>query len=340
MKYQALGQTGLYVSKICLGTMTFGGSGFWAAIGQLGQSDADAIVSKALEAGVNFIDTADCYSEGLSEQITGQAIRNSGKSRSDIVLATKAYVPTGPGPNNRGASRGHLLNSVQASLKRLDTDYIDLFQLHGYDPATPLEETLRTLDDMVSRGYVRYVGVSNWPAWAIAQAQGLVHTNGWNRLASLQAYYSLAGRGLDRDVVPYIKANPLGLMVWSPLAGGILSGKFHRDGTAPEGGRRASFDFPPIDRERTFDIIDVMRGIAASHEVSVARIGLAWVLSKPFVTSVIIGAKNTDQLNDNLAAIDIQLSQEELAILEGASALAPEYPGWMMEYQQKQYLQR
>ncbi len=340
MHYYALGQTGLYVSEICLGTMTFGGAGFWTAIGQLDQSSADTIVSAALEAGVNFIDTADCYSEGLSEEITGRAIRNSGKPRSDIVLATKAFLPTGPGPNDRGASRGHLMTAVQASLKRLDTDYIDLYQMHGYDPTTPMEETLRALDDMVSRGYVRYVGVSNWPAWAIAQAQGIINAHGWNKIASLQAYYSLAGRGLERDIVPYIQANPLGLMVWSPLAGGILSGKFDRNTNGPEGARRTSFDFPPVDRERTFDIVDVMREIAHSRGVSVARVGLAWVLGKQFVTSVIIGAKNVDQLADNLAAIDLHLDEDEVAKLDAVSALPPEYPGWMMEYQQKHQLKR
>lgn len=340
MRYRPLGRTGLYVSELCLGTMTFGGAGFWTAIGQLDQAAADALVARALDAGVNMIDTADCYSDGLAEQIAGRAMKNSGRPRSSVVLATKAYLPTGPGPNDRGNSRGHLMQAVRDSLRRLDTDYIDLYQLHGWDPATPLDETLRALDDMVRAGLLRYVGVSNWPAWAIAQAQGLVQEHGWSRLASVQGYYSLAGRGIERELVPYMQANPLGLMVWSPLAGGFLSGKFDSAGDGPADARRAQFDFPPIDRPRAFDIVDVLREIGAARGVSAARVALAWVLAKPFVTSVIVGAKSVAQLDDNLAATALALTDDEIGRLDAASALAPEYPGWMIAYMVQGQLQR
>ncbi len=333
MKYKTLGNSGLLVSEICLGTMTFGGRGFWTAIGTLDQSVADGIVSRALDAGVNFIDTADVYSEGLSEEITGRAIRNSGRKRSDIVLATKAFGATGPGPNDRGASRGHLMDAVKASLKRLGTDYIDLYQIHGLDTLAPVEETVRALDDLVRQGHVRYVGVSNWPAWVIMKALGIADHRGWTRLSTLQAYYTIAGRDLERDIAPLLEAEKLGLMVWSPLAGGLLSGKFDREGNGPEGARRASFDFPPVNKDRAFACIDVMRGIATARGVSVARIALAWVLHQRFVMSVIIGAKNIGQLDDNIAATEIKLTADELRRLDQVSALPPEYPGWMLQRQ-------
>ncbi len=333
MRYKNLGDTGLLVSEICLGTMTFGGKGFWTAIGALDQSIADGIVARSLEAGVNFIDTADVYSDGLSEEITGRAIVNSGRKRSDIVLATKVFGTTGPGRNDRGASRGHIMEAVKASLKRLSTDYIDLYQVHGLDPITPIEETVRALDDLVGQGHVRYVGVSNWSAWTIMKALGIADKNNWTRLSTLQAYYTIAGRDLEREIAPLLEAEKVGLMVWSPLAGGLLSGKVDRDTKAADGTRRASFDFPPVNRERAFDCIDVMRDIAKAHGVSVARIALAWVLHRPFVMSVIIGAKTPEQLDDNLAATEIKLSIEELERLDKVSALPPEYPGWMIEYQ-------
>jgi len=333
MRYKQLGGTGLLVSEICLGTMTFGGRGFWTAIGTLDQSVADRIVGRALDAGVNFIDTADVYSEGLSEEITGRAMANSGRKRSDIVLATKVYGGTGSGPNDRGASRGHIMDGVKASLKRLGTDYIDLYQIHGLDPVTPIEETVRALDDLVRQGHVRYVGVSNWPAWRIMKALGLADNHGWTRLATLQAYYTIAGRDLEREIAPLLEAERLGLMVWSPLAGGLLSGKYDRDGGGPEGSRRASFDFPPVNRDRAFDCIDVMREIGRARGVSVARIALAWVLHRPFVMSAIVGAKTIEQLDDNLAATEIRLTEEELARLDAVSALPREYPGWMLERQ-------
>jgi len=333
MRTKTLGGTGLLVSEICLGTMTFGGRGFWTAIGQLDQSVADSIVARALNAGVNFIDTADVYSEGVSEEVTGRAMVNSGRQRSDIVLATKALGQTGPGPNDRGASRGHIMDAVKASLKRLGTDYIDLYQIHGFDPLTPVEETVRALDDLVRQGHVRYVGVSNWASWQIMKALGIADHKDWARFASLQAYYTIAGRDLERDIAPMLRDQKVGLMVWSPLAGGFLSGKYDRDGKGPDGARRASFDFPPINKDRAFDVIDVMREIGDAKGVSVARIALAWLLHQPVVTSVIIGAKSVEQLDDNLAATSVTLSAEELKRLDEVSALPAEYPGWMIERQ-------
>ena len=333
MRTKTLGGTGLLVSEICLGTMTFGGRGIWTAIGQLDQSVADSIVARALDAGVNFIDTADVYSEGLSEEVTGRAMVNSGRKRSDIVLATKALGQTGPGPNDRGASRGHIMDAVKASLKRLGTDYIDLYQIHGFDPLTPVEETVRALDDLVRQGHVRYVGVSNWASWQIMKALGIADHKDWARFASLQAYYTIAGRDLERDVVPMLRDQKVGLMVWSPLAGGFLSGKYDREGKGPDGARRSTFDFPPINKDRAYDVIDVMREIGDVKGVSVARIALAWLLHQPVVTSVIIGAKSVEQLDDNLAATTVELSAEELKRLDEVSALPAEYPGWMIERQ-------
>ena len=331
MRYNTLGGTGLLVSEICLGTMTFGGQGFWTAIGSLGQSVADRIVAGALDKGVNFIDTADVYSEGLSEQITGAAIRNSGRSRSDVVLATKVFGSVGKGVNDRGASRGHIMDGVKASLKRLGTDYIDLYQIHGTDPVTPIEETVRALDDLVRDGLIRYVGVSNWPAWRIMKALGFADRFGLDRIASLQAYYTIAGRDLEREIAPLLLSEKVGLMVWSPLAGGLLSGKYGRDGSGE--GRRANFDFPPVNRDRAFDAVDAMAEIARDKGVSVARIALAYVLHKPFVSSVIIGAKSVEQLDDNIAACEVTLSADELSRLDAVSALPAEYPGWMLERQ-------
>jgi aryl-alcohol dehydrogenase-like predicted oxidoreductase len=325
----------LLVSEICLGTMTFAGpnQGIWSNIGQLDQSVADGIVARALDAGVNFVDTADVYALGLSEEITGRAMVNSGRKRTDIVLATKCTGATGTGPKDRGSSRGHIMDSVKASLKRLGTDYIDLYQIHSQDNLTPVEETMRALEDLVRMGYVRYVGVSNWAAWRLAKAMGVSDKHGWSRFVSLQAYYTIAGRDLERELAPLLKEEKIGLMVWSPLAGGLLSGKYGRDGSAPDGSRRLNFDFPIVNKDRAFDTVDVMREIGDAHGVSVARIALAWLLHQPVVTSVIIGAKTNEQLDDNLAATTVKLTADELQRLDAVSALPPEYPGWMVERQ-------
>jgi aryl-alcohol dehydrogenase-like predicted oxidoreductase len=333
MRYNNLGRTGLFVSEICLGTMTFGGSGedMWAKIGQLGQQDADALVRAAVEGGVNFIDTADVYAGGRSEEITGQALRNLGIKRDEIVVATKGFGPTGEGPNARGASRYHLIDACKASLKRLQLDHIDLYQIHGFDPATPIEETLRALDTLVQHGHVRYIGVSNWAAWQITKALGIAERLGLHRFASLQAYYTLVGRELEREIAPMLLSEEVGLMVWSPLAGGFLSGKYSAGGAGD--GRRAAFDFPPVDTDRGDAVIAGMRPIAEARGVSVARIALAWLLHQRSVTSVIVGAKRPDQLADNLAATEIDLTGEELATLDKVSQLPSEYPGWMQERQ-------
>jgi len=336
MKYNQLGRTGLYVSEICLGTMTFGGNeeaGIWKAIGSLPQADVDAIVKKALDAGVNFFDTADVYSFGASEERLGQAFKNLGVKRSDAVIATKVYGQMGPGPNDRGASRGHIMDSVKASLERLQTDHIDLYQIHGNDSVTPVEETLRALDDLVSQGLVRYVGVSNWQAWKIAKALGVSEAKGYARFETLQAYYTIAGRDLERELVPMLTAEKLGLMVWSPLAGGLLSGKFGPGSNNPEDARRTNFDFPPVERDRAWACVEAMREVGEAHGVSVARVALAWLLAKPHVMSIIIGAKTVEQLDDNLAAVDLTLTPEQVARLDEVSELPAEYPGWMLPRQ-------
>jgi len=334
MRNHRLGRTGLFVSELCLGTMTFGGSdGIWGKIGNLGQAEAERLLGQALDAGINFIDTADVYAGGVSEQITGQALRNLKVARESVVVATKVFGDTGPGPNGRGASRGHIMDGVKASLKRLQLDHIDLYQIHGFDVATPIEETVRALDQLVRHGHVRYVGVSNWAAWQIVKALGIAERLGLARFDSLQAYYTLAGRDLEREIVPMLRSEGLGLMVWSPLAGGLLSGKYRAEGAAEAGSRRQDFDFPPVDRARADRVIDAMRPIAQSKGVSVAQIALAWLLHQPQVSSVIVGAKRPDQLADNLAATRVALTAGDLAQLGDVSALPSEYPGWMFERQ-------
>ncbi len=334
MRTKPLGRTGLFVSELCLGTMTFGGSaGMWAQIGSLQQSEAERLVGQAVDAGINFIDTADVYAGGASEQITGQALKNLKIPRENVVIATKVFGETGSGANTRGNSRSHILDGVKASLRRLQLDHIDLYQIHGFDPATPIEETVQALDQLVRHGHVRYVGVSNWAAWQIVKALGIAERLGLSRFESLQAYYTVAGRDLERELVPMLASEGLGLMVWSPLAGGLLSGKFGRDVPGEAGNRRTSFDFPPVHRSRAYDCIDTMKSMAAARGVSVAQIALAWLLHQPVVTSVIVGAKRPDQLADNLAATTVTLSVEELAGLDAVSRLPAEYPGWMFERQ-------
>jgi len=334
MKYNLLGRTGLLVSEICLGTMTFGGRGeIWQKIGQLDQAAATELVRTSIDAGVNFFDTADVYSEGDSERMLGQAFKDLGIARRDVVVATKVRARMGPGPNAVGLSRGHILDAVKDSLDRLGTDHIDLYQIHGIDPVTPIDETLRALDDLVRSGVVRYIGCSNLMAWQIMKALGISAREGLARFETVQAYYSLASRELERETIPMMAEERLGLMVWSPLAGGLLSGKFRRDGAGPNDARRNSFDFPPVDREHALDVVDAIRPIAERNNVSVARVALAWLLHQNCVMSVIVGAKTAEQLNDNIAAARLTLSPDDLAALNAASALAPEYPRWMLERQ-------
>ena len=333
MRMKKFGRTGLIVSEICLGTMTFGGDGFWKVVGEQGQGEADAIVKGAIAAGVNFIDTANVYSNGQSEAILGQAIKNLGLNRDQIVVATKLHGRMGPGPNEVGQSRASILSAIDKSLKRLQLDHIDLYQTHGYDPLTPIEETMEALNDVVRAGKVRYVGFCNLPAWKVAKANAYAAARGFARYESAQVYYTIAGRDIEREIVPLAQEDQLAIMPWSPLAGGLLSGKFLRDGTGPQGSRRAQFDFPLVDKDRAFDVIEAMEPIAKAHGVSVARIALAWLLHQSHVTSVIIGAKTLDQLSDNLAATEVKLTPEDLATLDKVSALPREYPGWMLERQ-------
>lgn len=335
MRYNTLGNTGLLVSEICLGTMTFSSAseGIWKSIAGVDQTSADQIMKTSVDAGVNFVDTADVYSAGQSETILGQSLKNLGLPRKDIVIATKAYGRTGPGRNDVGASRGHILDAVDASLGRLATDYIDLYQIHATDLVTPIEETLRALDNLVQQGKVRYIGVSNWHAWRIQKALGISEHKNLAKIDTLQAYFSIAGRDLEREIIPLLQDSGTGLLVWSPLAGGLLSGKFSREHQKPEGSRRSEFDFPLVDKDRAWRILDALNPIAEAHNVSAATVSLAWLLSKPFVTSIIIGAKKHDQLLQNLAATELQLSPDELKQLDQVSELPPEYPGWMIPFQ-------
>ena len=333
MKYSALGNTGLYVSQLTLGTMTFGEKDgpFAQMIGGTGQELATKMVDMAIEAGINLFDTANGYAFGESEVMLGKAL---GSRRKDMLIATKVYFPFGTLPNAMGTSRLAIMREVEASLKRLDTDWIDLYQVHSFDMTTPLEETMRALEALVQQGLVRYIGLSNFAAWQIAKADGVARQLGTERFCSVQAYYSLVGRELEREIVPAALDLGLGILVWSPLAGGFLSGKYTREADAD--GRRKSFDFPPVNKERGFEIVDKLREIASSHNASVPQIALAWLLHKKGVTSVIIGATKEAQLVDNLKSVDIELSAEEMARLDEVSQLAPEYPHWMPPLQRGQ----
>ena len=340
MQYKTLGDTGLLVSTLCFGTMTFhGGQGIWKAIGGTGQTEADSLIKACVDAGINFFDTADIYSDGESEKTLGQSLKNLNLARKDVVIATKVFGRVGPGRNDVGASRGHIMDAVDASLRRLQMDHIDLYQIHGNDSVTPVDETLRALNDLVTQGKVRYIGCSNWQAWKIARALSISEFKNLARFDTLQAYYSIAGRDLERELVPLLEATKTGLLVWSPLAGGLLSGKFSRSNQKPADSRRSAFDFPLVDKERTWNILDAIAPIAKAHNCSPARISLAWLLTKPVVSSIIIGAKRIDQLHDNNAAVDLKLTPDEIKQLDDVSALPPEYPGWMLSVQSSNRLE-
>lgn len=326
MKYRVLGDTGVFVSELCLGAMTFGGSGgIWQTIGSLGQAEVDALVGRSLQAGINFIDTANVYSLGISETMLGRALY--GRKRHDVVLATKVRGRMGMGANEVGLSRLHIMQEVEASLKRLDTDYIDLYQIHRPDLETNIEDTLRALDDLVRQGKVRYIGCSNLPAWQLMKSLAVSRAEGLERFRSTQSYYSLVGRQLEWDTIPLAQDQKLGLLVWSPLAGGFLSGKFTRDMTGE--GRRKTFDFPPVDKAKGYDIVDALAKVASARGVSVAQVALAWVLANKAVTSVIIGVRSLKQLDDNLGAVDLELTSEELKALDEVSRIPAAYPLWM-----------
>ena len=334
MRYAQLGRTGVFVSRFCLGAMTFGGGDNAAgnAIGRLTQAETDTIVGQALDAGVNFIDTADIYGGGGSESLLGETLKTR---RRDVVLATKFTGRAGAGPNEAGQSRLHLMDALEQSLKRLQTDHIDLYQIHNFDPLTPFDETLRALDDVVRQGKVRYIGCSNLAAWQLMKALGVSERKGLASFVSIQSYYSLAGRDIEHELIPAIEAEGLGLLCWSPLAGGLLSGKFDRNGSADADSRRAKIQFPPVDPAQTFDIIDVLKAIAASHSASPAQIALAWLLSRPAITSVIVGIKKPEQLADNLKAFDVVLTDDNLHQLDEVSRSPARYPGWIQTYNAK-----
>jgi aryl-alcohol dehydrogenase-like predicted oxidoreductase len=333
MRHRPFGKTGLFVSELCLGTMTFGGKGFWTAIGKLSAAEAEAMIGASLDAGVNFIDTADGYSEGESETLVGAALASLARPRDQIVVATKVHLRMGPGVNQVGLSRGHIFAAIDASLRRLKLDYVDLYQIHAYDLDAPIEETVRALDDVVHSGRVRYVGFCNLPGWVAMKALAYADAHDRARFQSAQMYYSLANREIEREVVPLAIDQGLAILPWSPLAGGLLSGKFDLDKAGPEGARRSTFDFPPIDRPRVQRVIEALREVSQATGISVPRVALAWLLTRPFVTSVIIGAKTPEQLADNLGTSDVTLDAEHVARLDAASAIPREYPGWMVERQ-------
>lgn len=333
MKYNQLGNTGILVSELCLGTMTFGGRGYWEAIGQVPQDEVNELVKTSLDSGINFIDTANAYSEGLSEIMLGKSLKDLGVNRQQVVIATKVRIRMGPGANQVGLSRLHIMDSVNDSLERMGLSHIDLLYIHGVDPITPLEETMRGLEDVVRSGKVRYIGISNHPAWMVTKANAIAEKNGWTKFNAGQFYYSLSSRDIEREIVPMAQSEGIGIMPWSPLAGGFLSGKYTRENEKAGDSRRDSFDFPPVNKDKAYDIIDVQLEIAKNHNVSAAQVALAWMLKKPGVTSIIIGAKKMSQLKDNVAATELELTSDEIAKLDEISALTPEYPGWMVERQ-------
>ncbi len=333
MRYNTLANTGVLVSELCLGAMTFGGKGFWTNIGKLPQEEVTNLVKIAIENGINFIDTANVYSEGLSEILLGKALKDLGLQRQDIFIATKVRGRMGEGVNQVGLSRLHIQYSVNESLQRLGLDHIDLLYIHGVDPITSLEETMRGLEEVVQSGKVRYLGISNHPAWMVVKANSIAGQMGWNKFVALQNYYSIAGRDIEREIVPMAAAENLSIMPWSPLAGGFLSGKFSRQTQKAGNSRRDAFDFPPVNKEKAYDIIDVMQDIASAHNVKAARVALAWMLRKKGVTSIIIGAKKEEQLRENIASTTLLLTADEMSRLDAISELSKEYPGWMIERQ-------
>jgi len=325
MDKRKLGTTNIEVSPLCFGSNIFG----WT----IDEATSFKMLDTVTGSGINFIDTANVYSYGLSEQLLGQSIKDLGLNRNELVIATKVRGQMSEKPNNVGLSRYHIFNSVDESLQRLQMDHIDIYYVHGVDQKTPIEETMRTLNDVVLTGKVRYIAVCNWPAWMVMKAQGIAEKNGWHKFIGLQYFYSLAGRDIEREILPLAADQHLGVMPWSPLAGGFLSGKFTRNTEKAGNSRRDVFDFPPINKERTYDIVDVIIETGKQYNVSAAQIALAWVRQQPGITSTIIGAKNIAQLNDNIRSTEITLSADDLQKIDAVSALAKEYPGWMAERQ-------
>lgn len=325
MLYTTLGDTGLIVSRLAFGTMTFGSHPSMPNIYKVDEDSAKAMVEKSLEAGVNFFDTANGYAAGQSEVMLGRALEGR---RQDVVLATKVGFRVGEALTDAGLSRRHIIASCEASLRRLGTDYLDLYILHKEDPYTPLEETLETLDALVRAGKVRYVGFSNWPAWKAATAVGLQESNGWARFCNGQMYYSLVGRDVEHDVVPFMEYAGLGMTVWSPLAGGFLTGKYTREKMKESEGRLSGPDFLPTDKELGFRAVERMREMAESHGASIAQVAIGWLLAKPVVSSVIVGASKLGQLEDNLKAAELKLTDAEVVELDAMTAPTALYPHW------------
>lgn len=322
MLYSNLGRTGLIVSRLSLGTMSFGEGSGNQAIARTRSADADAIVGRAVDAGVNFFDTADVYAAGESEEMLGRALASR---RDDVVIATKAGWRTGAPLNRSGLSATHLHWSIDQSLKRLGTDHVDVYIAHREDAHTPLEETLQALDTIVRHGKARYLGVSNWAPWKIAAAIELQRANGWAQFTHIQSMYHLLGREVEHQTFPLAAHYGLGFTAWSPLAGGFLSGKYTRDNLDDPANRLSGFDALPIDKDKGFALIEKMRTIAAAHDASVAQVALAWLLAKPAVSSILVGASKLSQLDDNLAAADLALTADELALLDAATAIQPDF---------------
>jgi len=329
MQYARLGDTGLIVSRLAFGAMTFGvGKGPFAAVSKVGPELADQIVGKTLDAGVNFFNTADGYTGGQSEEMLGKAL---GARRKDVVISTKCGFRSSEPILHQGLSRQHILAAAEGSLKRLGTDYIDVYLVHRVDRNTPVGETAGALDDLVRQGKVRYVGFSNWPAWMAAKAVGIQKRHGWARFRAAEMYYSLVGRDVEYDIVPFLEDAGIGMMVWSPLAGGFLSGKYTRENPQGDGGRLTGFDMLPYDRDKGYTVVDKLRQIAQAHGASPAQIALAWLLRKRGVTSILIGANRLTQLEDNLGAIHLDLTAEQLSQLDELTKPSPLYPHWFTE---------
>ena len=324
MEYTRFGDTGLLVSRLAFGAMTFG-EGNLPAVYKVDLAGAKALVERALAAGINFFDTADAYAGGQSEQLLGQLLR---EQRQNVVISTKVGMRTGEGLLQTGLSRQHILRSCEDSLRRLGTDYIDLYIVHRFDPITPLEETLSALHELVRVGKVRYLGFSNWSAWQAAKAVGIQEKNGWARFVGAQMYYSMVGRDLEHEVLPFVQDAGIGTMIWGPLAGGFLSGKYTRENLSDKDNRLSGFDFLPFDKEAGFRLLEVVRAVASAHRASVAQIALAWLLKKSGVSAVVLGASKPSQLDDNLSALDVKLSPEEMTQLDAQSPSALYYPSW------------
>lgn len=327
MRYSQFGDSGLIVSKLAFGAMTFGeGVLVGELVNKVDQYLADRMVHACLDAGVNLFDTADMYTSGQSEIMLGKALKGK---RQDVLIATKCGFRSGDSILSAGLSYRYLLQSIENSLKRLDTDYIDLFFLHIPDPWTPLEETARALEAAVQKGWIRYPSFSNYPAWKAQRLIDLQHQRHFTPMAGAQMYYSMLGRDLDGDYKDFITANGLGLITWSPLASGFLSGKYSKENPVPQDSRRVKFDFPPVDIDKGYKVIEALRTIADKHQASIAQVALAWVMQQSFVSSVLIGATKLEQLDDNLKSAQLTLDQVDLRTIEELTAIQPPYPTWM-----------